>query len=87
MILKHTHTILKGDSPPEVGRKMGIWGGYYNVPNAIFYLLKGNLTIGHVQDEVALGEAAQGIRIRVLGGTVRVPTIQVLQSLAFRDPS
>ena len=85
MILKHTHTILKGDSLPEVDRKWGIWDVIIMYPTP--YSIYSRETIGHVQDEVALGEAAQGIRIRVLGGTVRVPTIQVLQSLAFRDLS
>ena len=27
--------------PPEVDRVRGIWGSYYNVPEAIFYLLNG----------------------------------------------
>ena len=29
-------------SPPEVDRIWGIWGFYYNVPKAMFYLLKGD---------------------------------------------
>ena len=29
-------------SPPEVDRKWGIWGSYYNIPKTIFYLLKGD---------------------------------------------
>ena len=29
-------------SPPYVDRIWGIWGSYYNVPRAIFYLLKGD---------------------------------------------
>ena len=29
-------------SPPEVDRIWGIWGSYYNIPKAIFYLLKGH---------------------------------------------
>ena len=32
-----------GYSPPEVDRIWGIWGSYYSVPKAIFYLLKGGL--------------------------------------------
>ena len=27
-------------SPPEVDRIWGIWGSCYNIPKAIFYLLK-----------------------------------------------
>ena len=26
------------DNPPEVDRILGIWGSYYNIPKAIFYL-------------------------------------------------
>ena len=29
-------------SPPYVNRMWGIWGSYYNIPTAIFYLLKGD---------------------------------------------
>ena len=29
-------------SPPEVDRIWGIWGSYYNILKAIFYLLKGD---------------------------------------------
>ena len=29
-------------SPPSVDRLYGIWGSYYNIPAAIFYLLKGD---------------------------------------------
>ena len=29
-------------SPPSVDRIWGIWGSYYNMPKAIFYLLKGD---------------------------------------------
>ena len=28
-------------SPPSVDRMWGIWGSYYNIPEAIFDLLKG----------------------------------------------
>ena len=28
-------------SPPEVHRIWGIWGSYYTIPKAIFYILKG----------------------------------------------
>ena len=31
-------------SPPQVDRIWGIWGSYYNIPKAIFYLLKGDYT-------------------------------------------
>ena len=29
-------------SPPEVERIWNLWGSYYSVPKAIFYLLKGD---------------------------------------------
>ena len=29
-------------SPPQVDRIRGIWGSYYIIPKAIFYLLKGD---------------------------------------------
>ena len=29
-------------SPPEVDGIWGIWGSYYNIPKAIFYLLQGD---------------------------------------------
>ena len=29
-------------SPPKVDRIWGVWGPYYNIPKAIFYLLKGD---------------------------------------------
>ena len=31
-------------SPPKVDRICGIWGVYYNIPKAIFNLLKGDYT-------------------------------------------
>ena len=34
-----------GYSPPSVDRLWDIWGPYYNVPRAIFYLLKGDFRI------------------------------------------
>ena len=37
--------MLQGYSPPEVDRTWGIWGSYYNMPKAIFYLLKGDYTL------------------------------------------
>ena len=33
---------FKISSPPLVDRIWGIWGSYYNIPKAIFYLLKGD---------------------------------------------
>ena len=32
-------------SPPQVDRIWGIWGSYYNMPKAIFYVLKGDYTV------------------------------------------
>ena len=32
-------------STPQVDRIWGIWGSYYSIPKAIFYLLKGGLYI------------------------------------------
>ena len=32
-------------SPPEVDRVWSIWGSYYNIPKAIFYLLKGDYRV------------------------------------------
>ena len=32
----------KDYSPPKVDRIWGIWESYYNIPKAIFYLLKGD---------------------------------------------
>ena len=29
-----------GYSPPSVDRIWGVWGSYYDIPKAIFYLLK-----------------------------------------------
>ena len=31
-----------GYSPPQVDRIWDIWGSYYHIPKAIFYLLKGD---------------------------------------------
>ena len=33
-------------SPPDVDRIWGIWGSYYNIPKAVFYLLKGDRRLG-----------------------------------------
>ena len=33
-------------SPAKVDRIWGIWGSYYNIPTAIFFLLKGVYTLG-----------------------------------------
>ena len=33
-------------SPPSVDRIWGIWGSYYDMPRAIFYLLEGDLPPG-----------------------------------------
>ena len=35
------HVSRRTYSPPQVDRIWGIWGSYYNLPKAIFYLLKG----------------------------------------------
>ena len=32
-------------SPPSVDRMWGICGSYYNIPKAIFYLLKGDYRV------------------------------------------
>ena len=32
-------------SPPLVDRIQGIWGSYYHIPKAIFYLLKGDYRV------------------------------------------
>ena len=32
-------------SPPQVDRMWDIWGSYYNIDEAIFYLLKGDYSI------------------------------------------
>ena len=34
--------MLSDYSPPQVDRIWGIMGSYYNIPKAIFYLLKGD---------------------------------------------
>ena len=31
--------------PPSVDIMWGIWGSYYNIPKAIFYLLKGDYNV------------------------------------------
>ena len=31
-----------GYSPPKVDTKWAIWGSYYGIPKAMFYLLKGD---------------------------------------------
>ena len=31
--------------PPQVDRIWVIWGSYYNIPKAIFYLLKGDYNL------------------------------------------
>ena len=36
------YAILAVYSPPPVDRIWGIWGSYYNIPKAIFYLLVGD---------------------------------------------
>ena len=33
-------------SPPEIDRLWGIWGSYFSIPKAIFYLLKGDYKSG-----------------------------------------
>ena len=33
------HLSNEADSPPEVDTMRGIWGSYYKMPKAIFYLL------------------------------------------------
>ena len=35
--------IYRGYSAPGVDRMCGIWGSYYGIPKAIFYLLQGGL--------------------------------------------
>ena len=35
-------------SPPDVDRIWGTWGSYYNIPKAIFYLLKGDYKVSVV---------------------------------------
>ena len=40
---KKAGTVTKPNSPPEVDRVWRIWGSYYNIPKAIFYLLKGTI--------------------------------------------
>ena len=42
-------------SPPQVDRILGIWRSYYNIPKAIFCLLKGDYNL--------LGFRAQGFGI------------------------
>ena len=32
-------------SAPQVDRIWGIWGSYYNIPKAIFYLLNGDYRV------------------------------------------
>ena len=44
MTLLAPHWDTKNYSPPEVNRIWGIWGSYYNIPKAMFYLLKGDYT-------------------------------------------
>ena len=39
----YIYTYIYVDSPPQVDRLLGIWGSYYKMPKAIFYLLKGGL--------------------------------------------
>ena len=36
------HTTFLWTRPPEVDRMWGIWGSYYNIPDAIVYLLNGD---------------------------------------------
>ena len=45
----------------EVGRICGIWGSYYRIPKAIFYLLKGDYTLKLLVFE------ASGFRVWGLG--------------------
>ena len=39
--MSYTYNLGGSSSPPKVDRIWGIWGSFYNVPKAIFYLLKG----------------------------------------------
>ena len=52
-------------SPPEVDRIWGIWGSYYNIPKAIFYLPKGDYRVkgDNVSSMLSLGvsEGLQGV--------------------------
>ena len=41
-LTSHKCYCIKPSSPPRVDRIWGIWGSYYNIPKAIFYLLKGD---------------------------------------------
>ena len=41
-------------SPPQVDRIWGIWESYYNVPKALFHLLKGGLCSFEVGEDVVL---------------------------------
>ena len=61
-------------SPPSVDRMWGICGSYYNIPKAIFYLLKGHRGVGFkvwdtgfygVRFGVQLGMQEKGWRFRV----------------------
>ena len=50
-------------------RIWGIWGSYYNIPKAIFYLLKGDYTKIGLRDYglLLLTSRAQGSGLRVFG--------------------
>ena len=48
-------------SPPEADRIWGIWRSYYNIPKAIFYLLKGDYSSLRLRDS--------GLRVSGLGAT------------------
>ena len=64
---------LKPYSPPEVDRIWGVWGSYYNIFKAIFYLLKGDYQLctflgtpnGSVQLTHVWGFERQGSEFRV----------------------
>ena len=55
----------KGCSPPLVDRIWAIWGSYYNIPKAIFYLLKGDYKAKNQDMAIRISEPGSGILFSV----------------------
>ena len=52
---------------------MGIWGSYYNIPEAMFYLLEGNIWLAFpAVSALKATKTAQNNRFRVQGLRLRV---------------
>ena len=60
---------MKTYSPPEVDTIWGVWGPYYNIPKAIFYLLKGDYSPNPLGCYVSTG-IGLALEDWILGGSL-----------------